>query len=361
MSLSNKIKIIIDDKIPFIKEVLEPYARVIYLPGNKIAKSDVIDADALIIRTRTKCNKALLANSAVKFIATATIGYDHIDTIYCDENNIQWTNAVGCNSSSVNQYVTSVLLNLSVKYKLPLKNKILGIIGVGNVGEKVKKNAELLGMQVLLNDPPRERAGDKLDFHSLDRVIQNSDFITIHTPLNLSGIDKTFHLVDEVFLKKMKNNAFLINSSRGEVINTNALLQILKIKQITGAVLDVWENEPNINQDLLNIADIATPHIAGYSADGKANGTKMSVQALSKFFKLGIDNWKVTQLPELKNINLNLSQNKEIDEDELLKYYNQYYDVMDDDKHLRNNIDDFEKLRGNYPIRREMELRNLLY
>ena len=351
------MKIIIDDKIPFLKGILDDIADVHYIPGSEISKEIVSDADALIVRTRTMCNSALLANSQVKAIATATIGYDHIDTEFCNKNNITWSNAKGCNAPSVAQYITSVLLNLSVKHNIPLQGKTLGIIGVGNVGKEVEKVAKAFGMKVLLNDPIREKSEDKIKWASLTEIATCADFITVHTPLTLDGDYKTYHLIDDKFLRLMQPKAFLINSSRGEVVCNQSLKSALHTSQIKGAVLDVWENEPNIDLELLSLLDIATPHIAGYSADGKAQGTAMSVQFISKFFNLNLNNWTPNDIPmpKIKNINFAQFANIENKYEILLNAYNYSYDILSDDNALRANPENFEKLRGNYPLRRELK------
>ncbi len=191
------MKIIIDNKIPYIKGALEPYAEVVYLPGNLTTAEVVKDADALITRTRTICNQAVLEGSKVKYIATATIGFDHIDTQYCKEAGIEWVNAPGCNAESVNQYISSALLSYAKREQLDLAGKTIGIVGVGQVGSRIAKTCEILGMNVLLNDPPRERAEGSSQFVSIEEVREQADFISFHVPLNRQGIDKTFHMVDE--------------------------------------------------------------------------------------------------------------------------------------------------------------------
>ena len=245
------MKIIIDDKIPFIKGVLEPYAEVVYLPGSMFAHGNVFDADALIIRTRTKCDEALLKGSSVKFIATATIGYDQIDTAWCEANGIAWTNAPGCNSGSVCQYMSSVLATLSSHFGFSFEDVTLGVVGVGNVGSKVAQLGWNLGMKVLLNDPPQAREKGFAQFVPLDEILNMSDIITLHVPLNNSGSDKTFHLFDASTFRCMPRRSILINSSRGEVVDNDALKNALKTKTIGASVLDVWENEPDIDPELL--------------------------------------------------------------------------------------------------------------
>jgi erythronate-4-phosphate dehydrogenase len=347
------MKFIIDDKIPYIKGALEPFGKVIYLSGPKTTPEVVKDADAIITRTRTICNEQLLAGSSVKFIATATIGYDHIDTEYCAKAGIQWTNAPGCNSKSVEQYIASALFVLARRKGFELKGKTIGIVGVGQVGSKVAHVCELFGMQVLLNDPPRARAEGQEKFCTLEEIQAKADIITLHVPLNMQGEDATYHLAGESFFKALKRAPIVINSCRGEVLDTLAAKNAIIKGQVSGLVIDCWENEPDIDLELLDQADLATPHIAGYSKDGKANGTSMSIQAISRFFGLGIDNWQAqhVELPVQTKIEidgLNLSR-----EEILAKAILTTYDITTDDADLRKNPSIFEKLRGDYPLRRE--------
>ncbi len=347
------MKIVADNKIPFLAGALEPFADIIYLPGKEITGEMIHDADALIIRTRTRCDEKLLKGSRVKFIAAATIGFDHIDTTYCEQNNISWTNAPGCNSSSVQQYTASALIALSHKKGFDLKDKSLGVIGVGNVGSKVVWLAEQLEMNVYLNDPPRQRKEGPCQFISLEGIIRECDIITLHVPLNMDGIDRTYHMVDDSFLDKVRKGTIIINTSRGEVVHTAALKNALKSGQVSAAVLDVWENEPVIDTELLQLTDIATPHIAGYSADGKANGTMMSVRAVSRFFNLGINDWIPQGIPEPVNSSIFISCGSKSDDMIVQEAIAATYQVLDDDKRLRDAVATFEQQRGSYPLRRE--------
>ena len=353
--MNNKIKIVADDKIPFLKGVLEPYANVEYIPGNKISKENILYADALIIRTRTKCNSYLLEGTNVKIVTTATIGTDHIDIEYCEKNNIKWLNAPGCNSTSVMQYVSSTLLTIAENDKFKLNEKTIGIVGVGNVGSKVKRMAETLGMKVLLNDPPRETKEGSKEFCSFNRIMRECDIITFHVPLNKVGENKTFHLADEKFFNSLERKPIIINSSRGEVIKTSALKDAITKGMIRNSVLDVWENEPEIDVELLNLLNFATPHIAGYSADGKANGTAVCVNAVNDFFNLGIDtNWYPNNIPSSESGNNIEIQCKNKHDQEIIKEaVDKTYKISEDDKILRNSPKTFEKQRGDYPIRRE--------
>ena len=258
------MKIIIDDKIPYIRGAFEQVAEVVYLAGSKTTTDIAKDAFALVTRTRTICNKQLLEGSSVKFIATATIGYDHIDTDYCDSVGIRWTNAPGCNSKSVEQYIASTLMVLAERKNLCLNEMTIGVVGVGNVGSKVARIAALFGMKVLLNDPPRERAEGSEMFVSLETIQQQADIITLHVPLNLKGEDATFHLGNDSFFGALQRKPILINSCRGEVVNTQAVKAALKNSNISAFVCDCWENEPNLDLELLALTELATPHIAGY-------------------------------------------------------------------------------------------------
>ncbi|MBN2699176.1 MAG: 4-phosphoerythronate dehydrogenase [Bacteroidales bacterium] len=349
------MRIIADDKIPFLKGALEPFAEIHYLPGREITSGVVRDADALIIRTRTRCNGELLDGSGVKFIASATIGYDHIDTGYCNSAGIRWTNAPGCNSASVRQYMVSALLYLSNLKNLSLENMTLGVIGVGNVGTKVCGAAQVLGMKVLMNDPPRERLEGKGAFVHLTELLAHSDIVTLHVPLNRSGADRTLHLVDHLFIDRMKDGAVLINTSRGEVADTESVRQGMLRGKLSDVILDVFENEPLIDAGLPGLLTLATPHVAGYSADGKANGTMMAVQSVSRFFNLGIDDWRPRDVPAPAQPMLSPGTSGADLYPLLWEIYRQTYDISEDDERLRENPHRFDELREQYPLRREPE------
>ena len=347
------MKIIIDDKIPYIKGALEPFAEVVYLPGKETTPEVVKDANAIITRTRTKCNRNLLEGSAVKFIATATIGFDHIDTEFCKEAGIEWTNAPGCNAESVNQYIASALFSWSMRKRNDLAGKTIGIVGVGQVGSRVAKLCKTIGMNVLLNDPPRERAEGPEQFVSLKTIQQEADIITFHVPLNMEGEDATFHIVNEDFLQNLGKTPLLINSCRGEVFETEAVYNALEASDISEVIIDCWENEPELDLELLNLTEYGTPHIAGYSKDGKANGTQMSVRAVSRFFNLGIDDWEPSGVETPENPIINIDGNQRREYSILAEAILSTYDIENDDEALREAPHLFEKLRGDYPVRRE--------
>ena len=337
------MKVVVDDKIPYIREALSAMGvEAVYIPGSDISPAAVRDADALIVRTRTHCNAALLDGSRVQFIATATIGYDHIDTDYCAAHGIYWTNAPGCNAASVYQYVQSALLLLQCEQGIALSEATLGVVGVGHVGTLVAEMARSWGMRVLCCDPPRAERGEQ-GFVSLETIAREADIITLHTPLTKEAPHPTFHLADGAFFNSLQRKPYFINTSRGETTDTTALLQALQCGKIAGCIIDVWEHEPHINLHLLDQCYIGTPHIAGYSADGKANATRMSLEALSRHFGLGDAPCIAPPLPAETTIHAKSRA------EALLSIYNPHTDS----RALKGTPSQFEFLRGNYPLRRE--------
>lgn len=350
----SNMKIVCDKNIPFIEGAMDDYAEVIYMKGSDIKASDVKDASAIVTRTRTICNKELLEGSSVKLITTATIGYDHIDTGWCAQNGIEWANAPGCNSGSVQQYMASLLIEMSRRFGFDCKEKTLGIVGAGNVGSKVARIAALLGFRIIINDPPRARREGASAFVTLDELIEKSDIITCHVPLIKDGPDCTYHLFDSERISRLRRDQILINTSRGSVVDCNALRQALSQKTILAAALDVWENEPAIDTELMKLLFCGTPHIAGYSIDGKANGTETCVRNIGRFFDLGCKDWTIEMVPIP-------AQPLEFTIDAQDKHYRQVlqeailysYDIMADCKRLTASPETFEQQRSDYPIRRE--------
>ncbi|MDO9581104.1 MAG: 4-phosphoerythronate dehydrogenase PdxB [Bacteroidales bacterium] len=347
------MKIVVDDNIPFLEGTLEPFAEVVYLPGRQISREILIDADALLIRTRTKCTESLLKGTNVRFIGTATIGFDHIDIQFCEKNKIFWTNAPGCNSSSVQQYIAATLLKLAMDHKFTLKDKTIGIVGVGNVGSKVEKLARILGMNVLLNDPPRARIEGDKNFVNLDNILYESDIITIHLPLSFVGDDKTYHLFNGKSFNKMKKGTWFFNSARGEVTDTNSLKKALVSGKLGGAVIDVWENEPDIDIELMTKSFISTPHIAGYSTDGKANGTAIVVKSLCEYFDLPLKSWYPDNVPQPSTPDLKIDGKGKSEEEIIREAVFHTYNISQDDLKFRFSPTNFEKRRGVYRVRRE--------
>ena len=348
------MKIVCDNKIPFLRGALEPYAEVVYLPGAETTADVVKDADGIITRTRTRCDASLLEGSRVRAIATATIGFDHIDTAWCEANGIAWSNAPGCNSWSVKQYISSVLAVLAQRHGLRLDTLTLGVVGVGNVGSKVAEVGRAFGMRVLLCDPPRARAEGQGAFVDIDTILAESDIVTLHVPLTRAGEDATWHLIDAARLARMRSYQILINSSRGPVVDNAALKETLSRQGLMGAVLDVWEGEPDIDRELLGLLDIATPHIAGYSADGKANGTTMSVRYLASRLGLPLADWSASGIPDPEQaLEFGLDATGKTAQEVLTEAILHTYDVRRDSDALRAAPDGFERLRGDYWIRRE--------
>ena len=338
------MKVIVDDKIPYIKEAISRLAdEVVFLPGRDFTPEEVRDADALIVRTRTRCDRALLEGSRVQFIATATIGFDHIDTAYLREAGISWTNCPGCNATSVAQYVRNALLLLQAERGWKWEELTLGIVGVGHVGSAVEQEVRRLGLQIVRCDPPRQRMEKEGDYLPLEELARRCDILTFHVPLQRSGADRTFHLADTAFFHSLQRQPVLLNTSRGEVVETQALREALHNGQVSQAIIDVWENEPDIDRDLLQEVWIGTPHIAGYSADGKANATRMALDAFCRHFHLQADYH--IEPPALSQP---LPPAHSYAEACL-----QLYDPRRDSEALKAHPERFEQLRGNYPLRRE--------
>ncbi len=339
------MKIIADDKIPYIREALAQIAdEVAYLPGSAFAAEAVRDADALVIRTRTRCGRELLAGSRVRFIATATIGFDHIDTDFCREAGIEWRNCPGCNARSVEQYVHAVCLLLKRQKGMAWKDTCLGIVGVGHVGSRIRRMAEAMGMRVLLNDPPRSAGGEK-GFVPLSVLASECDIITFHTPLNRTGAFRTYHLADRAFFSSLQRRPIIVNTARGAVIDTAALLDALHSGKVSDAVIDTWENEPDIHPELLQRVFLGTPHIAGYSADGKSNATRMALESLCRFFHIDAT-FRIVP-PELP------PRTYAADPEEA---FLQAYNPLRDSDALQHHPEEFESHQEDITLRRELFL-----
>lgn len=341
------MKIIIDSAIPYINGVLEPLSEVIYKKGSEISNEDIIDCDAMIIRTRTKCDKELLHGSNVKFIGTATIGFDHIDMSYCNEQGIAVSTAAGCNAMAVVQYVIAAIVELRKVREIIPENTTIGIIGVGNVGSALEKVLKILGYNVLVNDPPRSKQDKNFVSIPLDILLSKSDIVTLHTPLVKGGDNPTLNMVDSSFLNKMGQNKIIINASRGEVVDEKSLIDAIDNGVISHSVIDVWQNEPKINSDFCDRGYISTPHIAGYSIQGKANGTAIMIKSLTSFFKIrGYEDWYPN------NIYIPRRDNDEIF-DHIENRISLYYNILDDNNKLKSDKLSFEELRNNYKYRNE--------
>ena len=340
------VRVIIDDAIPFIEGVLEPYVEVKYMEGRSIRRDDLLNADALIIRTRTKCDADLLEGTPVKFIATATIGMDHIDLPYCNSKGIIVRNSAGCNAGGVMNYVFSALYGVAARKAIRLEGDKLGIIGVGNVGKRVDSVAGSLGFKVLKNDPPRMAEEGNEGFCPLDYLLANADIVTMHVPLN----ETTRGMANDEFFSRMRPGTIFINASRGEVVDEAALKRA--IPKLGPVIIDTWNHEPDIDRELLDMVDIATPHIAGYSYQGKQNGTTMAVRAFARFFGIEAlyDFFPKTEIIDLESIRLDLKGKTQGEIASVLQYN---YPIFTDDFMLRMAPENFESLRSNYQYRRE--------
>lgn len=329
------MKVVIDNAIPYIKGIFEPSSEVIYRDGGDFRREDVADADALIIRTRTRCNAELLDESRVKLIATATIGFDHIDLDYCRQNGIEVVTAEGCNAAGVLQWVSAALAMLATQDGWQPHDRTLGIVGVGHVGSLVEEYAREWGFRILRCDPPRkEREGG--DFQPLEEVLSGADIVTLHTPLDST----TRHMINRYTLAMMRPNAVILNASRGEVAATKALIEAPQ-----RLLLDVWEREPNIDRQLLQKAVVATPHIAGYSAQGKANATAAVVRAVATRFALPLENWYPEQVCPVAR--------KKIGWQDMCRTITSHCDLRAETSALKQSPTEFEQMRNSYRYREE--------
>jgi erythronate-4-phosphate dehydrogenase len=360
------MKLVADENISFGKEAFSEFGEVIFEHGRKITNAMLKDADALITRSITKVNEELLSGTNVKFVGTATIGTDHIDLNYLQKNGIAFSSAAGCNSNAVKEYVLAAVSHIYKEHGIGLENKSIGVIGVGNIGSKVAAIGETLGLKVVRNDPPLQRlsAGQAEEtgssiYSSLEEALK-CDIITCHVPLNLEGIDKTYHLINEETLRLIKPGALLINSSRGPVVDNKALRDRLEQERDIYITLDVWENEPGIDNKLMNMVNLATPHIAGYSLEGKVNGTTIVYNTFCNY--LGREPEWSPQMPEINNRQIDISgagTTLEL----LNALFSFSYPIIEDDKLLReqNAIEEdqrgshFDALRKNYRFRRELQ------
>lgn len=335
------MKLIIDQHIPFVRGVFEPFGEVVYLPPDKIDAQAVRDADGLMIRTRTRCDASLIEGSRVRMIATATIGFDHIDTVYCRQKGIQVATAAGCNARGVAQWAFAALGAMGYSPQ----SGTLGILGVGNVGSVVREVAEGAGFSVLCCDPPRQNRKEPgtETFVSREELLRRSDIVTVHVALD----ETTRQMADGEFFNRMKPGAGFLNSSRGEIVDEKALKEAIRNNHLSETALDVWHSEPEIDRELLGMVSVATPHIAGYTLQGKAMGTALSVRATAGFFGLPVDRQWYPPEASVQHPRNDLSWK------EIFRNMENTYDIRTDDKALRGRPEDFEKLRSGYRFRSE--------
>lgn len=357
-----KMKIVADANIPWVAECFSSIGEVEVAAGREISPSVIGDAGVLLVRSVTKVNSALLAESSVRFVATATIGFEHVDIDYLEKNDIGFASAPGSNANSVAEYIVAGLLEIGEKHNLKLQGKSIGIVGVGNVGSRVAKKAKALGMNVYLNDPPLARQSGDSKYLAIEELY-GCDFITLHTPLTFEGVDKTFHLADEKFFKSLKKGCVFFNTARGGVVDTQALKGAIKSDTLKATVLDVWENEPSIDTGLLEMVDIGTPHIAGYSLDGKVEGMVMIYKAVCEHFGLEPKCEAEAFLPKPKVPLVNMDSTSGDEQSVLRNAVEQIYKISEDDRMLRQMLSKgeaergafFDGLRKNYPVRREFQ------
>ncbi|MDF3827214.1 MULTISPECIES: 4-phosphoerythronate dehydrogenase PdxB [unclassified Pseudocitrobacter] len=348
------MKILVDENMPYARELFSRLGEVKAVPGRPIPVAELAGADALMVRSVTKVNETLLANQSIKFVGTATAGTDHVDQAWLAQAGIGFSAAPGCNAIAVVEYVFSSLLYLAERDGFTLTDRTVGIVGVGNVGGRLQKRLEALGVRTLLCDPPRADNGDEGDFRTLDELVQEADILTFHTPLFKDGPYKSLHLADDALIRRLKPGAILINACRGPVVDNAALLKCLEAGQDLSVVLDVWEPEPDLNLALLDKVDIGTSHIAGYTLEGKARGTTLVFEAYSKFIgqaqQVALDT--LLPPPEFGRITLH----GKLDQPTLKRLVHLVYDVRRDDAPLRKVAGipgEFDKLRKNYLERRE--------
>ena len=340
------MKLVIEKSIPFIRGVFEPYGEVVYLDGAEISHNDLLNVDGLIIRTRTRCNAALLDGTNVKMIATAAIGSDHIDLPYCNEHGINTSRAAGCNAGAVMNYVLSAMFGCAARKSRNIIGATIGIIGCGNCGGAVESAVRKLGFNVLIYDPPREEAEGPSQFCSLDYLLANSDIVTLHVPLT----DRTRRMCNDSFFDKMRHNAMLINTARGEIVDDEALFRALP--KLDSVVIDTWNGEPDVDPRLVEAVDIATPHIAGYSYQGKLGGTRMAVRSTARFFGI-TELFNFVPVPDIEgmdSVKLNMTG---MSQGQMASTFQYNYPVFTDDFLFRMNPADFKALRKDYKYRRE--------
>lgn len=348
------MKTVVAETVFLGKEAFETLGETMVVPDRQIGPDHLRNADALIIRSKTKAAAELLNGSAVRFVGTATAGFEHMDIPYLDEQGIGWTAAPGCNADSVADYITAALLFLHQTHGLELEGKTIGIIGVGQVGSRVARRAEALGLTCLLNDPPRTAYEGADSFTPLNLLLEESDIVTLHVPLVNEKPWPTRSMADSRFFEQMKPGAVFINAARGKVLDNEALLFTQKHGLISHAVLDVWNPEPNIRADMLNAATIGTPHIAGHSLEGKLNGTVQVYQEACRFF--GIEPvWNPAPLlPPIDTPRLDIDPAGKTRSEIQAEAVTALYDIRQD--FLKpEDIRRFDELRAGYRVRREFK------
>lgn len=349
------LKIVADKDIAYAVEAFGTLGIVLAVPAGQITPDLVREADVLVVRSVTPVTRALLDGSRVRFAATATTGFDHVDVDYLKSSGIGFASAPGCNADSVADYVMAALLALHRRKKVRLDRALVGIMGAGCIGGRVARRLEGLGVKTILNDPPRARRTQDTRFRPLDELME-CDIVTLHTPLTHGGEDATFHLFDEKRIARMKPGSVLVNTARGGVVETSALKQVLKSGHLAGAVLDVWEGEPTIDGELLGLVDVGTPHISGLSWDGRVSGTVMVYEAMRKYFAAS-SAWTPPVAPPIP---LTAGAGDRDVYAALDAAVRAAYDIDGDDKEFRANTGAFDRLRDAYLPRRDFRTVNVV-
>lgn len=346
------MKIIADENLAFTDYFFADFAEIQHKAGRTLTHNDVQDADALLVRSVTKVNHALIDQTKLQFVGSATIGTDHLDIQALEQQHIAWSNAAGCNAQAVAEYVITALLHLNIDLLEHERAFTLAIVGLGNVGSRLAVMAQLLGWNVIGYDPYVQLS--HIENVSFQELLKRADAISIHVPLTLAGDYPTQHLFNDATFAAMKASAILINSARGPVIQQSALMNDIK-KNNRKVVLDVFEFEPEIPAQLLNLLALATPHIAGYSLEGKARGTQIIYEAFCDKFSYEASKRFESQLPQVEQY-FGQQDLKAV----LKQHLTQIYDIAEDDKQLRACVQNakveqkaFDLLRKNYPLRRE--------
>jgi erythronate-4-phosphate dehydrogenase len=349
------MKIIADENMPYVDALFGDLGEIEYVNGRTLSAVQVQDADVLLVRSVTKVNAALIEQAhKLKFVGSATIGTDHVDVDYLAERNIFFTNAPGCNAKAVGEYAFIAMLELAQRLGGSLAGKVVGIVGAGNTGTAAANCLQAYGLKVLLCDPIKAEQGDTRDFVSLDTLIEHADIISLHVPITKQGEHKTWYLFDDTRLNQLKPNTWLLNCCRGEVIDNRALIKFKQQRDDIKLVLDVWEGEPNPMAELVALAEFATPHIAGYSLEGKARGTFILYQKWCELLGLPVDKSLASLLPTFQ-FNQIVSQG-DLTESQLLKLSRLVYDLRDDDVTFRGcfaTTAGFDLMRKNHTYRRE--------
>ncbi|HEY8517639.1 MAG TPA: 4-phosphoerythronate dehydrogenase [Candidatus Binatia bacterium] len=351
-------RLVVDENIPLAREAFGELGEVELLPGRRIDAAAVAQADALIVRSVTRVDERLLGASPVRFVATATIGTDHVDLGYLERRGIAFAHAPGCNARSVAEYVTAALLELETEGGRPASGwhgATLGVVGAGNVGTRVMAMASALGLRVLVCDPPRAEVEGESGFVPLARLLEEADVVTLHVPLTRDGRHPTWHLLGAAELARLRPGALLINTSRGGVADDRALREACAAGRIS-AVLDVWEGEPEPDAALLDLVRLASPHIAGYSLDGKLAGTRMVAEAAYRFFGVAPPDPRRFEVPNPEPL-IRLEGAGRAAVREAVR---RAYAIRDDDARMRAALAaapsrgaEFDRLRRDYPVRRE--------